>query len=258
MTITGSLASTAIDDLPNAFKILEQGNTCSVELNGQPDIITGLQYTRTISISSTSPEIHFHAVMKNAATHPIAWSVQSVSQYDLADATNPGDYNHDLYAYTAINPTSSYPDGFHVRSGLADDPSFSSVRDLFQLHWMYFMNEVWLDSNAGWLAVLDRQSRFGMIERFTYQPAAIYPGKATVIFYKNGPSIHFDKQGHPALPATTTLETPYYMEAEINSPIVNLAPGQTYAFDTTWTPIRLSGHSPLENLPIGNSGGVIR
>ena len=250
------LASTAIDDLPYAFKVVAQGKECAIELSGQADVITGLQYTRTISISAASPEIRFHAVMKNASTHPIEWSVQSVSQYDLADAKNPADYNHDLWAYTPVHPSSSYPDGFHVRSGLADDPSFSVAHGLFQLHWKYFENEVWLDSNAGWLAVLDRQSRFGMIERFTYQPAANYPGKATVIFYKNGPSVRFDKEGHASIPATTQAETPFYMEAEINSPIVPLAPNQTYAFDTAWTPIHLTPGDTLNDLPSSKPSGV--
>lgn len=250
------LASTAIDDLPYAFKVVAQGKECSIELTGQPDVITGLQYTRTISISAESSEIHFHAIMKNATSHPIEWSVQSVSQYDLADAKNPTDYNPDLWAYTPINPSSSYPDGVHVRSGLADDPSFSVAHDLFQLHWKYFDNEVWLDSNAGWLAVLDRESRFGMIERFTYQPSANYPGKATVIFYKNGPSVRFDKEGHATIPVTNPADTPYYMEAEINSPIVKLTPNETYAFDTTWTPIHLSPGETLNDLPVSKPGGV--
>ena len=234
------LASTAIDDLPYDFKILSQGGRCSVELTGQPDTITGLQYSRTISVSADSPQINFHAVMKNAAAHPIEWSVQSVSQYDLGDSHNPADYNHQLWAYTPVNPASSYPGGYHVRSGLADDPSFSVADNLFHLHWMYFDNEVWLDSTAGWLAVVDQQSQYGMIERFNFQPEGNYPDKATVIFYKNGPSVSFDHEGGASIRATTPESTPYYMEAEINSPIVKLLPNETYAMDTTWNPVKIS------------------
>jgi len=136
------LASTALDDLPYEFKVLSQGDRCAVQLTGQPDTITGLQYERTISISANSPQINFHAVMRNATARPIVWSVQSVSQYDLGDPENAADYNHELWAYTPVNPNSSYPDGFHVRSGLAEDPSFSLASGMFQLHWMYFQNEV--------------------------------------------------------------------------------------------------------------------
>jgi hypothetical protein len=234
------LASTALDDLPYKFTVLSQGEHCAVQLTGQPDKITGLQYERTISISADSPQIQFHAVMKNATTHPLEWSVQSVSQYDLSDHENASDYNHELWAYTPVNPDSSYPDGYHVRAGLAEDPSFSVDRGLFQLHWMYFENEVWVDSRSGWLTVFDKQSKYGMVERFSFVADGNYPGKATVIFYKNGPSVNFDKQGRASIPATTLAMTPYYMEAEINSPIVELPPRGTYAMDTTWNPVRMT------------------
>ena len=233
------LASTAIDDLPYDFKVLSQGKRCVVELTGQPDTITGLQYTRTISIAADSPQISFHAVMKNATAHPIDWSVQSVSQYDLSDPQNPSDYNHHLWAYTPVNPASTYPGGFHVRAGLADDPSFSIDNGLFRLHWMYFQNEVWVDSHAGWIAIVDQQSQYGMVERFNFQPDGNYPDKETVIFYKNGPSVSFDKDGVPRIRATKHESTPYYMEAELNSPIVKLQPGETCAMDTTWNPVRI-------------------
>jgi hypothetical protein len=162
------LQSTAIDDLPYAFKVISQGDQCSVELTGQRDLITGIQYSRTVSIAADSPRISFHAVMKNATAHPIEWSVQSVSQYDLSDREHPGDYNHHLWAYAPVRSDSSYPEGYHMRSGLADDPSFVVADGLFKLHWMYFSNEVWLDSSAGWLAVVDQQSQYGMVERFDF------------------------------------------------------------------------------------------
>jgi hypothetical protein len=45
-------------------------------------------------------------------------------------------------------------------------------------------------------------------------------------------------EGRPELPSTTIEETPYYMEAEVNSPMAVLGPGETYAFDTQWFPTR--------------------
>ncbi|HZY61212.1 MAG TPA: hypothetical protein VFE38_01720 [Edaphobacter sp.] len=247
------LASTAIDDLPYRFKVLTQGKRCAVELTGQPDTITGLQYSRTISITADSPQINFHAVMKNATAHPIEWSVQSVTQYDLSDAADRNNYNRNFWAYTPVNPKSTYPGGFHVRDGLASDPSFSIKDGLFQMHWMYFENEVWLDSPAGWLAIADKQSQYGMVERFTFQPDGNYPDRETVIFYKNGPSVRFDKDGKAEIRETTPEKTPYYMEAEINSPIVRLQPDETYAMDTIWNPVRMSDR-PLR---MTNAGVVV-
>jgi hypothetical protein len=230
--------SDALDDGDYAFRILSQDSSCAVGLEGPPEPKTGLQYTRDIRIDSDSPQISFHAVMKNISTHDIRWSMQSVTQYDTADPQNPKDFNRDFWAFTPVHPQSAYLDGFHVRSGLADDPSFAVKNQLFTLHWLYLQNEVWLDSPAGWLAVVDAHAGFAMIERFTFQKNAEYPGKATVIFYKNGPSVEMNKDGMPFINASSPEDRLHYMETEINSPIVNLKPSETYAFDTKWFPAR--------------------
>lgn len=234
------LESSAIDDEPYGFKVIEQGSECKVELDGPVDEKTGLQYSRQISIGNSSPAIYFHALMKNATAHTLQWSVQSVSQYNLASSTTPDTFNHNFWAYTALRLDSAYIDGYHVRSGLADGPAFMPENGLFRLHWTYMSNEVWIDSPAGWLAVADGESGYGMIERFAFDPAATYPGKATVIFYQNGPSVEFDDAGMPTIPARKQADEPFYMEAEVNSPLVTLAPGASYAFDTSWFPVHIS------------------
>jgi hypothetical protein len=230
--------SDALDDGDYAFRILSQDSTCAVRLEGPPEPTTGLQYTRDIRIDSDSPQISFHAAMKNISTHDIRWSMQSVTQYDTADPQNSKDFNRDFWAFTPVHPQSVYLDGFHVRSGLADDPSFTVKNNLFKLHWLYLQNEVWLDSPAGWLAVLDAHAGFAMIERFTFRQNAEYPGGATIIFYKNGPSVEMNKEGMPFINAANLEDRLHYMEAEINSPIVNLKPSESYAFDTQWFPTR--------------------
>jgi len=230
--------SDGLDDGDYAFRILSQDSSCAARLEGPPEPKTGLQYTRDILIDSDSPQISFHAVMKNISTHDIRWSMQSVTQYDTAEPQNPNDFNRDFWAFTSVHPQSAYLDGFHVRSGLADDPSFALKNQLFRLHWLYLQNEVWLDSPAGWLAVVDAHAGFAMVERFTFQTNVEYPGKATVIFYKNGPSVEMNKDGMPFINAANAEDRLHYMEAEINSPIVNLKPSETYAFDTKWFPTR--------------------
>jgi hypothetical protein len=160
-----------------------------------------------------------------------------VTQYDTADPRDDADYNHNFWAFTPANPNSAYLDGFHVRSGLADDPSLAVTGGLFRLHWLYLQNEVWVDSPGDWLAVVDRASGYAMVERFLYQPNAEYPGKASVIFYKNGPAVEMNERGRPEI-RTSPDDAPYYMEAELNSPMATIAPGQTYAMDTQWYPAR--------------------
>jgi hypothetical protein len=231
-----------LDDGTYTLKPLEGSHGCGVQLEGPADPRTGLQYSREITIDADSPQIHFHAVMKNASDHPIKWSMQSVSQYNTSDANDSTTYNKNFWAFSPVNPKSAYFTQFQVRDGLADDPSFEVTVGSFCLHWLPLQNEVWLDSNADWIAVVDRTSHFAMVERFEYHAGANYPGEATVIFYKNGPSFGLGKDGLPALHGKSGNgpgEDPFYMEAELNSPIVALAPGKTYAMDTTWHPTRV-------------------
>jgi hypothetical protein len=231
--------SDALDDGDYSFKILSQDSTCKVRLDGPPDPKTGLQYAREISIGGNSPEISFHAVMKNITAHAIRWSVQSVTQYDTAETGKPGEFNHEFWAFAPANQHSAYFRQYQVRSGLADDPSFAVSNDLFTLHWQYLQSEVWVDSPGDWLAVIDGSARYAMVERFPYFEGAEYPGKATVIFYKNGPSLELDDKGIPFVTSAKPEDRLHYLEAEVNSPMVRLQPRETYALDTHWFPTRM-------------------
>jgi len=233
-------ASTPLDDGPYAFTILAQGARCTVRLEGPPDPPTGLQYTREITLGSDSPEISFHAITRNFTGHSITWSVQSVSQYNLSDANDPRQYNHKFYAFTPLNPHSAYLLGYHARDGLANDPAYSVKGGLFQLNWKYLESEVWLDSTAGWVALVDGATHYAMVEKTRHIEGGDYPSKATIIFYKNGPTVELNEKGIPYLTSTNLEQTPYYMEAELNSPMAVLGPGETYTFETNWFPSRLS------------------
>ena len=244
--------SDVLDDGENQLSVVSPKNPCTVRLEGPADPATGLQYSREITIGDDSPQLRFHAVMKNATSHDIRWAMQSVTQYDTADSQSPDNYSHDFWAFAPINLRSAYTDGYHVRSGLADDPSYAVHYGIFTLHWLYLENEVWLDSDAGWLAVVDDSTRYGMIERFQYLAGEEYPGQASVIFYKNGAALELDDKGLPALRSNNPEEAPYYMEAEINTPMRHLDPGASYALDTWWFPVRTS-----KDLRAVTAGGVV-
>ena len=244
--------SDVLDDGEYSFRVVSERPACTVRLDGAPDPATGLQFSREITISGSSPEISFHAEVKNASDHPIRWSVQSVTQYDTADAQDRTRYNHDFWAFAPANPMSAFVDDYFVRAGLADDPSFSVKDGWFTLHWLYLENEVWLDSDAGWIAIVDDTAHFGMIEKFYYDKNADYPGRASVIFYKNGGALELDENGMPRLRSSDPQRAPYYMEAELNSPMIRLEPRASFAFDTRWYPVRAG-----KNLKSVNAAGVV-
>src|SRR5437868_13727240 len=76
-----------------------------------------------------------------------------------------------------------------------------------------------------------------MIERFQYEQNKTYPGKASVIFWTNGPEVRLSSEGVPSLSKDSDAG-PYYLEAEINSPMCRLRPGESCSFETEWFPTR--------------------
>lgn len=229
--------SGVLDDGEYSFRDVSRSGRCAARLESPADARTGLQYSREIGVDAASPEISFRAEMKNISARPVRWSVQSVTQYDTADARDSTKWNRDFWAFAPANPASAYLDSYHVRSGLAEDPSFSLKQGMFTLHWLNLQSEVWVDSPGGWVAVVDGASRFAMVERFDFDAKAEYPGKASVIFYKNGPAVELNSEGVAEV-RTSAEDAPFYMEAELDSPMVTLSPGESYAFQTRWQPTR--------------------
>jgi hypothetical protein len=232
--------SDVLDDGPFSFQKLSEGQRCEIELTGPSDPQTGIQFSRTIALEANSPRIHFHAVMKNVTGHTVEWSMQSVSQYDTSDpsSASASSFNHNFWTFTPANPFSSYLNRYHVRFGPAQD-SAASVRDdgFFTVHYVHMAAELWLDSTEGWLAVVDSASGYAMVERFDYEANKPYPGKASVIFWTNGPELRLSNDGIPSLSADPDA-SPYYLEAELNSPMCRVRPGESCTFDTEWFPTR--------------------
>jgi hypothetical protein len=270
--------SDVLDDGPFVFRKLSEGKECEIELTGPADPQTGIQFSRTIRLDADSPRIRFHASMQNVTGHTVEWSMQSVSQYDTAEASAPAPadssstqsgsrmasrINHDFWTFTPANPSSAYLNRYHVRFGPAENSS-ASVRDdgLFAVHYVHMAAELWLDSTAGWLAVVDGATRYAMVERFQYEEGRSYPGKASVIFWTNGPEMRLSHDGVPSLSADSDA-SPIYLEAEINSPMCRLRPGESCVLDTEWFPTRAGSEfhgvtdagivvQPLKALPVEN------
>jgi hypothetical protein len=243
--------SDVLDDGPYSFRKLSEGHQCEIELASPSDPVTGIQFSRTIRLDSDSPRIRFHASMKNVTGHTLEWSMQSVSQYDTAEQSNPSPsgpnqsnsttpsrFNHDFWTFTPANPSSSYLNRYHVRFGPAENPAVSVRSDgLFAVHYVHMAAELWLDSTEGWLAVVDGSARYAMVERFQYEDTKEYPGKASVIFWTNGAEMRLSRDGIPSLSGDADAG-PYYEEAEINSPLCRLRPGESCSLDTEWFPTR--------------------
>jgi hypothetical protein len=241
--------SDVLDDGPFSFRKVSEGQACEIELTGPADLQTGIQFARTIRLDKDSPRICFHATMKNITGHPVEWAMQSVSQYDTSDRNdanrNPADagtrprFNRDFRTFALANPASSYLNRYHVRFGPAENRAASIREDgLFTLHYVHMAAELWLDSTAGWLAVVDGSSHYGIVERFQFEDSKPYPGKASIIFWTNGPEVRLASDGEPSMTSGDDA-SPYYLEAEVNSPLCRLRPGESCDLETEWFPTRV-------------------
>jgi hypothetical protein len=229
--------SDPIDDGSYSFRKVLEGQRCEIELLSPADPQTGIQLARTIRLDTDSPRIRFRASMKNATGHTVEWSMQSVSQYSTAAPDDPSMRNPEFWAFTPVNPSSAYLNRYHVRFGPAENPAASVRNDgLFSVHYAHLAAELWIDSVAGWLAVVDGTSRFAMVEKFHYEEKKTYPGRASVIFWTNGPELRLNSNGEATL--GSAKDSPYYMEAEINSPMCRLESGEECHLDTDWFPTR--------------------
>ncbi|MGB6384305.1 MAG: hypothetical protein WBD25_11945 [Terriglobales bacterium] len=231
--------SDILDDGPYDFRKLSGGPGCGIELTGPLDTHTGIQFSRTIRLDPESPHIAFRASMRNVSGHIVEWSMQSVSQYDTSDATDSAHSNRELWGFTPTNRSSGYLNRYHVRFGPAENRA-AAVRDdgLFSVHYAHLAAELWVDSTDGWLAVVDGSSRYAMVERFQYEKGKPYPGNASVIFWTNGPELRLSSDGVASLTDDSKDVSPFYMEAEINSPMCRLRPGEACQLDTDWFPTR--------------------
>jgi hypothetical protein len=73
-------------------------------------------------------------------------------------------------------------------------PLLACLFSLYDAHWAA---EFWVNSTDGWRAVVDGSSRYAMVERFPCEEHKTYPGRASVIFWTNGPHLKFNSDVRP-------------------------------------------------------------
>ena len=194
--------SDLLDDGPFTFRKLSEGEGCGDRTHGPPDPQTGIQFSRTIRLDSDSPHIAFHASMKNVSGHTVEWSMQSVSQYNTGDAQpDPCTRAIAIFGHLLRRTVqwiskslsrSLRPGGESLRRAVRDD-------GLFALHYCTPGCRVlggfdrWLAGRGRWQQPI-RHGRALSISK--NKP---YPGKASVIFWTNGPELRLSKDGVPSV-----------------------------------------------------------
>jgi hypothetical protein len=212
----------------------EEGQV-AITVTSPPDARTGIQLARTISLFAGGTQVRHECAMRNISRRPVRWAIWEVNQHDTADLKVPEEFNRDFWAYCPLNPRSVHPRGFTPMFGQATHASWRPdyERGLLAVKYDDRVGKVGLDSQAGWLAVVNGQSDQCFVGRFTPFPGATYPDQATVEFWLNGAG-EFIINRTAITNAPNPKETPYFMESEILSPLVTLQPGEEYRFQIDW------------------------
>jgi hypothetical protein len=219
------------------LKVLSRTPTkCAVRLTGPINDEIGQRYIRDISIGADTPEISFHVVMQNVTGFPQTWSEQTITEFATSEPAGSENLNTKWWGVVELNPKSAYPKGYHVRTGPEDNPAFVVDDGKLRVHWNDIMQEVWVDSPSGWLAAVNGETGYTVVMRHKIDPFHPYPGDASIIFYSSGPPRRRRNETQAQPPPHR--EGPF-VEAEVNSPSVELGPGESYAMDTTWYPTRM-------------------
>ena len=243
--------SDVLDDGPFEFQTLSQGPRCEISLTGPADPQTGLQFSRTVSIGSgfTTHQVSCHREKRDRPSDRMVRAIGLAVRHRRCERFF-APQSETSGAFSRTNPSSSYLNRYHVKFGPAEN-SAVQVREngLFAGHYVPLAAELWIDSKDGWLAVVDGDTRYAMVERFHYDESRQYPGKASVIFWINGPELRQHPDGSTTFGSDGKEPPTFYMEAELNSPMVRLEPGEAFNFDTQWFPTRADSDFKTSPMP---------
>ncbi len=120
--------------------------------------------------------------------------------------------------------------------GAEDNPQWrvDPQTGLFVGTYKFEIGKVGLDSRAGWIAFANTRTGHAFAARFPVEPKGEYPdGGADIECWTVG-------RGQVASLTYDEDDGPFLMEAEVLSPLRDIAPGATTSFDIEWAACRCS------------------
>jgi len=197
---------------------------------------TGIQFARTYHVYSGTTRVRVDEVMRNISLRQIRWGIWHLVQHDAADSTDASKPNPDLYMYVPLNPHSIYPHGYGMILGDVRHPSYELIDNgkMLRVHYLYRVGKLGVDSDRGWYAVVNGQKGTCFVESFKYFPGEEYPDNASNESWNDGPgTVH--RNPFDQVLKDDPRETPYFLESEVVSPYITLAPGEERLFTVEWS-----------------------
>jgi len=226
-----------LDASPFRAGVVERNRQAvALKLTGPEDPYSGIQFARTVRLSAGTSRVDFTFEMRNVSSRRVRWSVWEVVQHAVLEpGADPASARSPLRVYCPVNPKSRFPGGVNTMFGLVNDPRYrvDPLTGILEGEYAWRVHKVGLDSEAGWAAVVDGASRHAFLHAFRHEPAREYPDGASVEFWFNGPGQFVINRNIIEAPKDPA-QSPALLESEILSPLVALAPGETYEFRTEW------------------------
>ncbi len=219
-------------------------SAATVRMTSQPDPRTGVQISRQVTLHAGGGRVNLHLEMTNVSDRARTWSIWDVVQVDATRRNPDGGESHSEQAwlYIPTNPDSVFERGYNVMFGEEDNPEWQpDVRpDLLGAQYLYQIGKIGVDSTAGWIAFVNRETDYAFCQRFTHFPDEMYPDDgATVECWTTG-------HGEPVAGLDFGKLNLFHMEAEILGPLRKMAPGETQSLDIDWFVARCPG--PIVNV----------
>jgi hypothetical protein len=180
-----------------------------------------LRFERRLTVHRGTSRVRVDQTLVNEAVNPVRWSVWDVTQHAV---NHPGERDFEnFWVYFPLNPASLYgASGVRVTAGSAAWKGKVGP-GVFGVQYLPEGKKLFADPHEGWICYVDEGEGFAYAKSFAVAAGAEYPDQgARVEVWVN--------------------QDPLYLEVEVVSPIVALAPsGGRYTFTENWAAARVRG-----------------
>lgn len=185
--------------------ISRRGRKVEIEMTSPADPDnTGLQITRTVRLYADSTHLQIVDAFENVGQSPVNWSIQTEAKIPAQTAEKGS-----TTAYLPLNPESNFNSGFTYLKE-AGQRQFQPINDqsLLEVTYQGTQGTIGADSMGGWIASVDAQDGYSLLQRFTPRPLEDYPNEGSTV-------------------TVGTSAEPACMHLGVASPIYEIAPGDS-------------------------------
>ena len=212
--------------------VLDSPDSCVVSCEGPVEQwkAPGLRFDRRLTIYRGSSRVRVEQTLINEGETEARWSVWDITQA-IVNHPDEEDWTN-FWVYFPIKADSKFgEDGFWVMSGGETNPQWKAhvAEGVSAVQYLHNSGaKIGADSDAGWVAYVDERDGYTYAKKFTCFEGAEYPdqGSPVEVYTSNG------------LP---------YLEVEVLSPLVDLAPGASYTFTEDWYAAKVHGPTLVVN-----------